>query len=83
MARVHNQLLAFVQCDLVYLTRCRKSSKSAACEMVISPVGWSESPLYPRGDGEGMAGPCEEGVSLGDLPIGCAIEVENREGCIW
>lgn len=83
MAWVNDQFLAFTQCDLIYLPRCCESRKSSTCEMVASPVRWSKSALYPRGNGKSVTGPCEEGISLGNLPIGCAIEVENGKGCIW
>lgn len=82
MAWMHDQLLAFAQRNLIYLARCGKCSKPTAREVVITPVCWSETTLDSWGDSKGVASPCEEGVPLSDLPIGCTIEVENREGGI-
>ena len=50
--------------------------------MMVPPVCRCQTALDSRCDTQGVARPGEEGISLGDLPVGGTIQVQDRECCV-
>ena len=74
-------LLSRLQGDLVDLSWTSKRNESTACDLRVTPVCYTHAAIYPWLDGESVAGPGEECITLCDHPVGCAVEVNDDHGC--
>ena len=77
---MRDEFFAFGEREAVHLTGGGEGHEAAARYVRGAPVGGGEVALEAWGRGESVACPGEEGVALGDYPVGCAVEVEDGEG---